>query len=422
MWSRSQHVNHRSIPEPARVTPRVLTAEQFARRAGQQRCPGRAARHQTCGPLEFGEGDVGVLLGLQRDPDHRQAACERGLHAALTTGGDGEIHLPHDLVAGQHSFNHDLLVLEIAQVMDGRRDQDPGAERSQCRHDLAHQLRRAGGDGDVDDGAGASEELPHPAGDGHAQPGVEGAGVAQPGARTVAARVAWRPRPELPAGDAEQLRDVGDQGQVAEQQRGEARHALDPEVRGYPVEAGRVDREPFNRGVELPLPHRQRQPVPGRHPRQLTRQRQQATLEHGRQERPRMVGDQRNPGQPRQQQRGEHPPRHGHPDLVRAEVRRLGPGVAAQFLVSPHALIRRADAGQRRHECRAPGRAHPRADQVIGDPRGEQLPLVRAAVGGDTHVRAPRPQGPVDLQNPEVSDRKQQFGSKQIMGPSPAHN
>lgn len=251
--------------------------------------------------------------------------------------------------------------------------------------------------------AAAGQEGPDLVRDREVKVRVKRPGVAQPGPGPVPARIARRPSVDLGARQAEHVGHVGDQRQVAKQQGGEAGHRLDAEFRGDAVKAGRVDAHPGRRDVLQPPPRSPGQEPLGREPDRHARRGQQAAFENRRQERSGMLGDQRDPGEPGRQQRGQRPAGHGGPDLVPSEVLRLGNGVAAQFLIAPDALAGRTDAGYRAEEFLVPPGAYARPEQVVGHRGGPEQALVGAAVGHDLDPgrgALALAQSPVDLEHP----------------------
>ena len=257
----------------------ALVGEQLAHRA----CHVVGAESETRGALPLDERDVRVLLRLQRDPDERRSRRERGLHASLSARDDRKLHARHDLVAREHAFDeHAPVLFEIAEVVDGGGDEDPHVELAQRADDVAHELRGARRDRDV------HRRLREKALDAfrHRQREmrVDRSRVRAAHTVAVAARILRLPLVDVLARDAEHLRHVGDERQVAEQQRAEARHALDAELVRDAVETVRVDRQPRRARVVQPAAEAARQPALERKPEPHLRQRQQAALEHGRHE------------------------------------------------------------------------------------------------------------------------------------------
>jgi len=156
------------------------------------------------------------------------------------------------------------------------------------------------------------------------------------------------------------------------------------------------------------------QPAEGRRERNRGGDGQQAPLQRGGQERPRVVGHQRDPGKPGRQQRGERPAGDRDADAVRAEIVRLARGEGPQLVIAPHALARRADSGNRPDKRVAARRSPARPENVVANAGVTQDGLPSPAMRRDPHAHAARLERTVDLEGPDVSDRTQQFGNEQI--------
>ena len=200
--------------------------------------------------------------------------------------------------------------------------------------------------------------------------------------------------------DPEQLGHVGDEREVAEQERREAGHALDAELGGDACEPARVRGQARDPRVEHPPPQRPRQPSLERDAEGEERERQQAALVHRRHPRAGVLRHQRDAGQAAREQGRERPAGDDRPGADRAQVLRLGGGEGADLGVGPLRAVGRADAGDRAHELGAALRREPVAEQVVVDAGLAQHPLVGAAVRRDADVGAALTQGTVDLEHP----------------------
>ncbi len=198
---------------------------------------------------------------------------------------------------------------------------------------------------------------------------------------TAVCTLPWRP--------AATARSSVDRRKVAEQQRCKARHALDAELGRDAVEARGIEVEAHRACVVQPPADLLGEPALERHPDGPAWRRQQASLEDGRKDRACVLGDERDTGEARREQRGQCPAgdRDGHRPL--AKERRLGGDVLADLLVAPHALVDRTDAGNRADERHATRRRPAQAEQVVRNAGGAELRLVGPTVRRDM-TSAPR--------------------------------
>ena len=105
----------------------------------------------------------------------------------------------------------------------------PVPGRHEVGNDGADEVRRGRGHRDVDRGAGSAQQGLRPRRHRHVEVGVDGSRVRQPGRRSVGRPRGGSPRLHLLGAHPDDVGQVGDERQVAEEQRGQARNRLDPD-------------------------------------------------------------------------------------------------------------------------------------------------------------------------------------------------
>ena len=346
------------------------------------------------------EKHVRVLFGLERDPDQRHSARERRLHTSLAAGGDREIDPRHDPVAGQQRLDDHIVAFEVAQIVPGRGDDDPRTERAQGCNDCPHKRLWARGDSDIYDRAAGVEDLLDPLGDRRVEMREDRSHVPHASPCAVGGGAAGPPLVDILARQPKHLGHVGDKREIAEQERREARYALDAKLARDTVKAARPEIQPRHPGVVHPPPQTGRQPANRTRERDRRRDGQQVALEHWRHVRARVLGHQLDPGKPGRQQRRERPAGDCDADVVRAKVVGLECRVAPQLLIAPHALVRGPDPRNGSDKGLAAHRAPARPENVTRNAGLTQDAFPGAAMRRDSHGHPSRRKRAVDLEHP----------------------